>query len=955
MLNKISKQKIVAIAVSIFFVISMVAITASVPIASAHTPPQNLPTYAYIEALPNPIGVGQTTLVYMWLNRVYGYYPTEAFGLVPPAYAAENNDYRFHNYKLTITDPNGQNTSVTFATIQDATSSQSYQFTPTVAGTYMLTFNFPGQAYNSSGGDYNSKSVMVDDYYMPSSSTTNLTVQSSPIYVYPDSYPLPTQYWTRPIYGENQYWFTIASNWLGTGYPGTGSTIGYGGFTVSANLGGNGAVFFAGDTVGSLTSHIMWTKPLDDGGVVGGNKISIPGNAWFEGSAYNQRYQNPIIVGGKLFYTEPVSFTGASLGPTDCVDLRTGQLIWQNYNIPPLSFAYVYDHEDQNQHGVFPAIISTSNFGRLWDADTGVPLFNVTGAPGGTGMQGPNGELLKLVMTNLGNSTSPNYVLAEWNSSKLWQYNNNPYTGGSLLSPSILNATVPGNPSLQGLLTVPLSITGTAMTLSNSTSLASYSVIVYPNATNNIVVNGGVFNSTDPQNRYDWNYSISWRNQQALAGQAPTVVGAIPGDIMLCYNGSLPSEGATFMGTLGFTPYTYFAVNLNASRGAVGSVLWWNTLQPPAGNATVLEGGIDPVNRVFVEDLRETQTWVGYSLDTGAKLWTTQPQDNFDYYGSQASGSLANTFADGKMFSSAYAGIVYCYDTKTGNRLWTYGNGGTGNNTNSGFEAPGNYPTFVNAIGNGVVYTVTSEHTVEMPVYKGALARAINETTGAEIWTLSSYTTEFTGTSYAVADGFNTWFNSYDNSIYVVGQGPSSTTVQAPSASIQLGRSLVISGTVTDISAGTKQNQQAANYPQGVPVISDASMKDWMGYIYQQKPCPTNATGVPVQLFVLDSNGNYRSIGTATTDLNGAFSLQWTPDITGKYTVTASFAGTNGYWPSSAVASFAVDAAPPTPTPAATAGPSIADQYFVPAIAGLFVVLIVVIILVVLVLIRKRP
>src|SRR5664279_873289 len=101
----------------------------------------------------------------------------------------------------------------------------------------------------------------------------------------------------------------------------------------------------------------------------------------------------------------------------------------------------------------------------------------------------------------------------------------------------------------------------------------------------------------------------------------PTVVGIIPGDIMLCYNGTVPSQGATFMGTLGFNPYTYFTVNLNASKGAVGNILWMKNYDPPANNVTVLEAGIDPVNRVFVEDIRETQTYVGYSMDTGAKLW----------------------------------------------------------------------------------------------------------------------------------------------------------------------------------------------------------------------------------------------------------------------------------------------------------------------------------------------
>lgn len=914
---QIQKEKTAGILIAIL-IISIGASITLLPSASAHTPPQNLPTNAYIVPLPDPIGVGQSTLIYMWLNRVYGYYPGENRGVI--GYAAVNNDYRFHNYKLTITDPDGEVTVKTFDTVNDPTSNQGYSFTPSKAGTYKLLFEFPGQAYNASGGGYNTASVMVNDYYMPSSSNTTLTVQQDPIIDYPSSYPLPQEYWTRPIYGENPEWWTISSNWLGTGAPG------YGGFGPTFNLGGNGEIFYAGDTVGPLTSHIMWTRPLQDGGIVGGNKFDIQGNAWFEGSAYNQRYQNPIIVAGKIYFHEPISFTGSNSGPLDCVDLRTGELIWSRTDLPAMSFALVWDHEDPNQHGVFPAIlVSASGYGaqtwRLFDADTGYPLFNVTGVPAATGWamsSGPSGEQLRYVLQNNGSFANPSYVLARWNSTKLWNYGVNPFSGGSLLSPSIINAS------------------NNALTTAPNTAGAT------------LVVDGSVMNPDSPQNKFDWAVPAPWRDTMTSA----TIVGVIDDDIMLIQNGTLPSQGATFMGSLSFSPYSYTAISLKPESR--GQILWTKTYDPPAGNLTVLLAGMDPVNRVFVENLREAQQFVGYSLDNGNKLWTTEPQADMDYYGSQASGSLANTFAYGRLYSSAYAGIVYCYDTATGQRLWTYGNGGSGNSTYGGFQAPGNYPTFVNAIGNDVVYLVTSEHTVEMPIFKGAVTRAINATTGAEIWTLSSYVTEFFTTSFAVADGFATWFNSYDNSVYTVGRGPSALTVQAPGTAIELGRSLVISGKVIDTSSGTHQAEQAGRFPYGVPVSSDASMTEWMAYVYQQKPLPSNFTGVPVSLDVVDANGNYRNIGTATTDASGTFTYRWTPDIEGAYTLIATFHGTNGYWPSYAEAGFAVDSAAATPAPTQAPIQSIADLYFVPAIAGLFVLLVVALLLIVLVL-RKRP
>ena len=82
-----------------------------------------------------------------------------------------------------------------------------------------------------------------------------------------------------------------------------------------------------------------------------------------------------------------------------------------------------------------------------------------------------------------------------------------------------------------------------------------------------------------------------------------------------------------------------------------------------------------------------------------------------------------------------------------------------------------------------------------------------------------------------------------------------------------------------------------------------------------QQPKPNNATGVPVTISVVDANGNYREIGTTTTDATGFYSFQWKPDIDGKYTVYAKFGGSESYWPSQATTAFAVDPAAPTPTP----------------------------------------
>ena len=81
-------------------------------------------------------------------------------------------------------------------------------------------------------------------------------------------------------------------------------------------------------------------------------------------------------------------------------------------------------------------------------------------------------------------------------------------------------------------------------------------------------------------------------------------------------------------------------------------------------------------------------------------------------------------------------------------------------------------------------------------------------------------------------------------------------------------------------------------------------MTQFMEAVYEQQPMPTNITGVPVTLYVLDSNNNYRSIGTTTTNADGDFGYTWHPDISGNYTVYAVFAGSQSYYGSSASTYF---------------------------------------------------
>ena len=157
-----------------------------------------------------------------------------------------------------------------------------------------------------------------------------------------------------------------------------------------------------------------------------------------------------------------------------------------------------------------------------------------------------------------------------------------------------------------------------------------------------------------------------------------------------------------------------------------------------------------------------------------------------------------------------------------------------------------------------------------------------------------------------------------------------------------------------DISAGSKQEGVIEVFPNGVPAVSDASMTNWMEYVYKQQPKPTNATGVPVTINVVDANGNYRTIGTATSDATGFYSVQWKPDIPGKYTVYVIFGGSESYWPSQATTAFSVDQETTTPTLQPIQTSSTSDQYILPGIIGIIVAIVIGFAVTILIL-RKRP
>jgi outer membrane protein assembly factor BamB len=343
---------------------------------------------------------------------------------------------------------------------------------------------------------------------------------------------------------------------------------------------------------------------------------------------------------------------------------------------------------------------------------------------------------------------------------------------------------------------------------------------------------------------------------------------------------------------------------------------------------------------------KNTLQWWGFDIYTGAKLWgpTTPYTNGWDTFIVRGAGY-------GKLYVGTYGGNIYCHDLKTGKLLWNY------TLPPSGYDTPyGTYPITSNAIypaitvADGKVYVITGEHTPNSPYWLGGALYVVNATTGDLVYKMPGWWSN----NPAIADGYALNHNCYDGQIYCFGKGRTAVTVSAPDTAITQGQSVIIKGTVMDKSPGT-MNYAGNQLSEGSPAIADAYMTQWMEYLYQQKPMPTNATGVPVSIDVIDANGNLRNIGTTTSDATGKFSYVWQPDISGKYTVIASFAGSESYYRSSDETAFVVTDAPtPVPTQQVQTGLATTSDILM-YMAATAIAIIVAIAIATVLLLRKRP
>jgi len=287
------------------------------------------------------------------------------------------------------------------------------------------------------------------------------------------------------------------------------------------------------------------------------------------------------------------------------------------------------------------------------------------------------------------------------------------------------------------------------------------------------------------------------------------------------------------------------------------------------------------------------RVFYGYNIKTGEQLWTTEPVPIG--WGIFTAGTW---IAYGKLYTAFYDGWVRAYDVADGKLAWDFYMGDIAYMEN----AYATLPAYGFTIADNKVFVSNDEHSPDSVLWRGGKLWALNAETGDLEWSISGRLRHAT-----VSDGILTAFNLYDNQIYTFGKGPSKTTVTAPDTSVPLGTSVMIRGTVTDQTPASKDT----------PAISDASMAAWMEYLHMQKPKPTNATGVTVQLTAI-ADGNTYQIGDVTSDSSGNFGVTWEPPAEGQYQITATFVGTDSYASSESTTYLAVGPAPASPSPTAT-------------------------------------
>ena len=865
-----TKNKIVTIAVIIAMAIALFPF-------SAVTGQVSRVTHAYIGATPNPVGVGQETLLHIGIMQ-----------------QLTSTAQKWEGLTVEVIDPDGE-TDTLGPYDTDATGGTGDIFVPSKEGEYILQTHFPEQ--DCEVGKVAVGSAVGDTMLASESPELTLVVTAEQQAIYPE-HPLPTEYWTRPIDSQLRGWSPIAGSQLEAG--------GYGGDVLYGN------------DYAPETAHILWKHPLQWGGLSGGD---LGDAGTYTGDAYEGKFSSSLIIEGILIYRKFDTIGGSNVPNWNvAVDLHTGKILWEKelfaYDDPTdervyPTFGQIFYWDSFNAHGVHPYLVCSSGGGgffapapaqwHFFDPYTARYLFTWENVPSGTRNRGPHGEII-VYEVNTGAGT-----IRMWNSSAVIDAY---WTGFGLLTP---DSPSWGSWRPQGQI---VDATGTTTSTGGAPTFATP-----------LGLNG-----------YQWEATIDG----SVSG---TIVDYKVDDRLVGYNWTY-TAGSMFGGYYGITAITVWGISLEP--GNAGDVLFqktWNTPSSWEDDISIAQQACSIEDGLMTFWAKELTHHVGFSTETGEHIWgPTESQNYLDYLGQRT------VIGEGRYLSLGMSGILHCYNATTGDELWTYR-----------ADDPYNQVLWSNQwhirplfIADGKFYAGTTEHSPVDPLTRGAPFVCVDIETGEEIFRADGLfrQTDWGGRAI-MGDSIIATMDTYDLQVYAIGKGPSATTVEAPDNAQPFDTEVLVKGMVTDVSPATEEYALTARFPNGVPAVCDDNMSEWMLYVHKQFAKPADIIGVDVTLSVLDPNGNYYEVGTATSDASGFYHAVFTPVVPGEYKIIASFAGTEAYYGSHAETAINVEEAPevtppPTPTPA-----PMTDAYVL-GIGGAAIAAIVAIGLVLILMLRKR-
>jgi hypothetical protein len=540
------KTKLYTIALILTLTIS--AMLVALPVTNAQ---ETRTSYAFVGANPNPVGVGQDVLLH--------------FGITEPLTLAYES---WKDITVTIKRPDGD-TETLGPYETDATGGTGDIYVPNMVGEYVLQSHFPEQWYNFTGFTMFGPVETHILFKASDSPELTLVVQEEKIPDYP-GVPLPTEYWTRPIDSQAREWYTISGSWL---YEPSNRFAPYNEYAPDS-------------------AHILWTKPLTIGGLVGGDiglaeSINQGAVGFGTGDAYEGIWSSRFILAGRLYYStyaagalsmgtfpEPVEY--------NCVDLHTGEELWTKVFMDnaTIDFAQILYYQGFNYMGAFAYLWITEGGYDFWtgtylpgtwhafNAYTGNWAFTIENVPSGTTLRDSNGGLYVLHLDQM------NGWMGLWS------------------MPGFIEASATGYYEYGGS---------------------------WGNVVNGMTFDAGA-NTTEAVEGWDFNVTIP-------ADLHGSVMASFFGDRVI---------GSNFGGMMiggGAVPSSVEVWGLSLKQGEEGQVLFNESWAPPSGwiegNQSISWAGWSAEEKVGVLWSKELRQHYGVSLETGKIIWGPTPSQYY--------------------------------------------------------------------------------------------------------------------------------------------------------------------------------------------------------------------------------------------------------------------------------------------------------------------------------------